>query len=243
MPFARLAASLGPAEKWFLPGECLQCHSAVGPDDPLICAPCQSRWRRLPEPQCPRCGQPVLNAPDVCRVCAAWPDGLMRARSAVWLDANARGAVHLLKYAGWWRVADPMARLMARVDPPLQPGILVPIPLGSKRARARGYNQAEKLAIALGRHAGLAVDAGLLSRARETPSQTALAPEARRANIADAFECRALESRAHIVLVDDVFTTGATLVEAAVTLLEAGALTVDAVTFARAQPPLGKADS
>ncbi len=161
----------------------------------------------------------------------------------MWLDANARGAVHLLKYAGWWRVADPMARLMARVDPPLQPSILVPIPLGSKRARNRGYNQAEKLAMALGRHAGLAVDAGLLSRARETPSQTALAPEARRANIADAFECRALESRAHIVLVDDVFTTGATLVEAAVTLLEAGVLTVDAVTFARAQPPLGKADS
>jgi ComF family protein len=149
--------------------------------------------------------------------------------------------VHLLKYAGWWRIADPMARLMARLTPPLQPGILVPVPLSAKRARARGYNQAEKLAVAFGRHARLAVNASLLTRGRDTPSQTALAPEARRANIADAFVCRAMVPGAHVILVDDVFTTGATLVEVAITMLEAGALTVDAVTFARAQPPLGQA--
>lgn len=241
MPFVELVASLRQAEQWLLPGECLQCHAPVGPNDPLICPPCQLRWRRLPEPQCPRCGQPVSGSPDACRVCASWPDGLLRTRSAVWLDANAREAVHLLKYAGWWRVADPMARLMSRLDPAREPGILVPVPLGGKRARARGYNQAEKLAAALGRHTGLEVMADLLIRGRDTPSQTALAPEARRANIADAFECPPIGGQKRIVLVDDVFTTGATLVEAAITLLEAGALTVDAVTFARAQPPLGQA--
>jgi ComF family protein len=156
----------------------------------------------------------------------------------VWLDEAAREAVHLLKYAGWWRVAEPMARLMARVDLLCRPGVLVPIPLGARRARRRGYNQAERLAAALGKRTGLPLRADILRRRRDTPSQTFLTPEARRANIADAFACHDVPVEARVVLVDDVFTTGATLAEAALALLEAGVSAVDAVTFARARPPV-----
>jgi ComF family protein len=156
----------------------------------------------------------------------------------VWLDDGARVAVHHLKYGGWWRVAEPLARIVARLEPLRSPGFLVPVPLARKRARSRGYNQAERLAAALSVRTGLPNRPELLARRRETPTQTALPPEARRANVAGAFECGAVPVGARVVLVDDVFTTGATLAEAAATLLEAGAETVESVTFARARPPV-----
>lgn len=236
------SASLGEAcrlaERWLLPGACLLCDGPAGPDDPLICRLCQSRWHSLPQPQCPRCGQPAAVLAPGCRICPSWPDGLSRARSAVWLDEPSRKAVHALKYDGWARVAEPMAQRMVA---PLGSGegVLIPVPLGAARARQRGYNQAEALARALGARTGRPVRTDWVRRVRETGSQTALTPEARRANIAGAFDAGAVAAGARVVLVDDVFTTGATLAELAVTLLEAGAGTVEAVTFARAKPPLG----
>jgi ComF family protein len=115
--------------------------------------------------------------------------------------------------------------------------VLVPIPLGPRRLRERGYNQAEALARALGRASGLRVDAAVLRRARETRSQTALAPTARAANVAGAFMASPTQG-ARLVLVDDVCTTGATLVAAARALRAAGAARVEAVTFARAPLPV-----
>jgi ComF family protein len=113
----------------------------------------------------------------------------------------------------------------------------VPIPLGPARERVRGYNQSAKLATALALRTGLRVDLGLLARIRETRSQTTLTPDQRSANLRGAFARRGrLPER--IVLVDDVFTTGATLASAAKTLLDGGAESVSAVSFARAELPL-----
>jgi ComF family protein len=239
MRCASLAETLGAAERWLLPGACLTCGEAVGPADPLICLLCQSRWRSLPEPPCGRCGQPATPLAPGCRVCTAWPDGLIRARSAVWLDDGARRAVHALKYEGWRRVADPMARRLVPESGRATGQVLVPVPLARERQRHRGFNQAEALAGALARQTGHGMCAGWARRVRETRTQTALTPEERRANIAAAFEAGPLPSGARVLLVDDVFTTGSTLVELAAVLLEAGAGSVEAVTFARARPPLG----
>jgi ComF family protein len=155
----------------------------------------------------------------------------------VWLDGGARGAVHALKYGGLPRIADDLAEAMARVDLPTDgPSALVPIPLAPKRLRERGYNQSEALARALARRWKVPVK-HVLTRTRETQTQTALTPETRLANVAGAFDAAHSTPHATLVLVDDVFTTGATLAEAARALEQVGARAVYGITFARAVIP------
>ena len=201
-------------------------------------------------PWCDRCGQPEPHF-GPCRVCAAWPAALRAVRSAVWLEGGARDAVHALKYRGLARIADDLADVTAAIALPARDtAYLVPIPLGRQRLRERGYNQSERLARALARRWHRPV-VDLLVRVRETATQTALTPDARLANVAGAFAVaegsiggltpgrRPGVSRPwpSLILVDDVFTTGATLAEAARALERAGVRNVLAVTFGRAILP------
>ncbi len=246
--WSEIRATLELAERWLLPGACLICGEGIAgllapntlDSDPLVCGPCLHRFAALPHPQCLQCGQPL--SPGIsCRLCAEWPGGLRGVRSAVWLDAPARRAVHLLKYQGWWRLSGPLSGLMARrLQLPLH-STLVPIPLSASRERRRGYNQSAMLAEALAVRSGGAVRE-VLHRARDTGTQTALTPALRRANLSGAFRATG-QAPEFPVLVDDVFTTGATLAEAATALLEAGAKAVSGVTFARALRPLEAASA
>ena len=245
-------------DQLLLPAECLLCRALLSFRDSqrLVCDVCRHRWRPVRAPWCGRCGQPEPLF-GRCRVCADWPAALVLARSAVWLDAGARHAVHALKYGGLPRIAADLAGAMASLDLPGRPDAwLVPVPLGAGRLRQRGYNQSERLARALSRRWNRPL-VELLVRTRDTVTQTALTPEARLANVAGAFAMRNAECRMRnegrptnsafriphsalerpLALVDDVFTTGATLAEAARALERAGARTVLAVTFGRALVP------
>lgn len=229
-----IAEVLAGVERWLLPAACLLCSEPIAEreDDALICHLCRLRWRPISHPVCDRCGQPSFRGLE-CRLCAGWPEGLSRVRSAVWLEASARDAVHQLKYEGWSRASEAMAVAMRGLEP-LRPGVsLLPIPLGGRRQRQRGYNQSERIAAALGARVGAPVRLDLLQRVRETRTQTALTPERRQANVAGAFRAGAALGL-ELVLVDDVFTTGATLAAAAAALSAGGARRVEAVTFARA---------
>ena len=239
-PFARLlTTTLGSVERWLLPPACLLCSEPVAEreGDALICSLCRVRWRRVPDPVCRRCGQPSLKDLE-CRLCQQWPEGLARVRSAVWLEGSARDAVHRLKYEGWCRTSEAMAEAMRGLEPLTHGVSLIPVPLGARRLRNRGYNQSEQIAVALAACVGSPVRTDLLHRVRETPTQTALTPEARHANVTGAFHAGSVSGLA-LVLVDDVFTTGATLAAAGAALREAGAVRVEAVTFARAAVELG----
>ncbi|PYP55980.1 MAG: ComF family protein [Gemmatimonadetes bacterium] len=245
-------------DQLLLPAECLLCRALLSFRDchRIVCDVCRHRWRPVRAPWCARCGQPEPLF-GRCRVCADWPAALVRARSAVWLEAGARDAVHALKYGGLPRIAADLASAMASLDLPGRGAAwLVPVPLGPGRLRERGYNQSESLARALSRRWNRPV-VELLARTRDTVTQTALTPEARLANVAGAFETRNAEGGTRngrtgecsafrvpssafqrpLILVDDVFTTGATLAEAARALERAGAGTVSAVTFGRALVP------
>jgi ComF family protein len=242
-------------EQLLLPAECLLCRQLLSFQRSMrmVCDLCRHRWRPVTPPWCERCGQPGPHF-GPCRVCADWPAALCRARSAVWLDAGARAAVHALKYGGWPRIGDDLADALARRVPAPPPGaVLVPVPLGQRRLRRRGYNQSARLAAALGARWSRPVRDELLRRVRDTATQTTLTPEARMANVAGAFavanaECGVRNGNPHddsalhiphsaLVLVDDVFTTGATLAECARALAGAGWDRVEAVTFGRALIP------
>ena len=232
-------ASLADLERWLLPAACLLCEAPVAEreSDALVCALCRSRWHAVPGPLCHRCGQPSF-AELACRICSGWSPGLRRVRSAVWLEESARRAVHRLKYDGWWRVAQAMAEAMRDLEPLTGRVSLIPVPLGARRARERGYNQSERIAAALGPLIGAPMRCDVLRRTRDTRTQTALTPEARQANLAGAFACGGAEGLT-VVLVDEVFTTGATLVAAASALAGGGAESVEGITFARAMEPVG----
>jgi ComF family protein len=228
-------------ERLLLPAECLVCHGLLAEEraDDLVCPVCRSRWRPVRPPWCERCGQPEPHF-GPCRLCRGWPAALASVRSAVWLDAGARATVHALKYRGLPRIAGDIAAVMARLLPAPPPlARLVPIPLGARRLRTRGYNQSLWLARALGHRWRLPVESELLTRPRDTRTQTALTPAARLANVAGAFAVEIALDRPQpaLVLVDDVFTTGSTLAEAARALAEAGCPTISAVTFGRATIP------
>ena len=189
-------------------------------------------------PWCARCGQPEPNF-GPCRLCAEWPAALKTVRSAVWLVEGAQQAVYALKYGGLSRIADDLALVTAPLRPRTDGATaLIPIPLAPKRLQQRGYNQSERLARALARKWRIPELPDLLRRTRETPTQTALTPGTRLANVAGAFAATKRGAAwPTLVLVDDVFTTGATLAEAARALEQAGATTIHAVTFARAAIP------
>jgi ComF family protein len=240
-------ATIGALFDLLLPPACLGCRRAVAPDDSarLVCRRCRSRLVAPPEPVCERCGAPRLRTGRAgelpCAACRTWPADVRVARSACLLVPPADALVHQLKYRGWHALAEPLAGRMAAVPLPTdvrdEARICVPVPTTADRLRERGYNQAERLAGALARRTGRLLVPALV-RARGAASQIALQPVARGTNVAGAFSAVPAAAhrlhREHVLLVDDVMTTGATAVACAEALVGAGARCVSVLTFARA---------
>jgi ComF family protein len=229
-----------------LPRACVVCETALDRgENGMVCGRCWARAPALPAPRCERCGHPTGG--QRCRWCELLPPYVRAARSVCWASGPVGlGIVHALKYQGWHRVAGEMAARMARVAWPKdvldERAALVPVPLSTKRKQERGYNQSERLAAALAGHWSLPVLDDVLVRARHTQTQTRLTPGERLRNVSGAFRPaasgRSALRGAHVVVVDDVVTTAATLNACAAALCEGGARIVSFVTFGRA-PALG----
>ena len=238
-----VAAAARAALALLFPRVCVSCERLLRAEETgLACGLCWSRVETLPAPTCHRCGHPTGGR--ACAWCALWPPHVRAVRSVAWMPGGVAGRlVHALKYEGWWRIGDAMADRMARLawpeDVRRERAALVPVPLAAARLRERGYNQSAVLARGLAAHWQCAVWDDVLQRARATSAQARLTREERLGNVAGAFLARA-EARSrlrgrHVVLVDDVVTTAATLVACADALVAGGARIVSCVTFGRAR--------
>jgi ComF family protein len=226
-----------------LPRVCVVCDRALASHERgVVCGRCWTRLDALPFPQCARCGHPHIR--HSCRWCELLPSYVRAVRSVCWAPSGSGGAiVHALKYEGWRTAADGMADRMARLAWPIdvveERRALVPVPLAPSRLRERGFNQSELIARALAARWRIPVWTDLLSRARNTETQTRLTPSDRLRNVAGAFDVSSSVSArlrgAHLVLVDDVVTTGATLNACAEMLVQGGARILSYVTFGRAR--------
>lgn len=246
MNTALLAQSVRAAADLLLPRVCVACDRASNlADGAMVCTLCWSRLALLAAPACARCGHPTGGRE--CRFCETLPPFVRSARSVCWLPHDVGSAVvHGLKYHGWTAVARDMAGRMARLAWPAdviaERAALVAVPLASSRERERGFNQATLLCEALSPYWRVPVMRGALARTRVTRTQTRLTPGERSANVHGAFavpdstrDARDRLRGLHLVLVDDVLTTGATLNACATALFDAGARTISYVTFGRAR--------
>jgi ComF family protein len=196
-----------------------------------VCDACRDGLPRIAAPLCERCGAPTAWPVRRCAECSGRRLAFASARAAVAYDEAVRAIVRGWKERGLRRVARLAAELL--VDRIARPeAMLVAVPADRDRTLKRGHEPAAQLARELGRRWELPV-APLLRRTREGPRQRGLSQADRRANVRGAFAgVGRIETR--VVLIDDVYTTGATANAAASALRKAGARRVEVVTFARA---------
>lgn len=223
------------------PQSCLVCGGL--PSRTRVCAACEAdlRARAIASPLCTVCGTPFVpgnGSPDhSCGSCIKDPPPFAAARSAFAYEGRVMEALHRFKYSGEVNLARPLAQ-MASICVIQRPSLVIPVPLHPGRLKERGFNQSLLLARELSRLTGAPLDYSTLKRTRDTGQQVGLDRDERRRNVRGAFALagRASLAGADVLLVDDVYTTGATIAECASVLKRAGA-TVRALTLARALKP------
>jgi ComF family protein len=172
----------------------------------------------------------------VCGSCRADPPVWDWARAGAEYEGAVRDAIHAFKFEGKRALARPLAALVLEQvgrEVGADPGTLVPVPLAPDRERARGFNQAALVAERLGAALRVPVQPRWLARVRATATQSDLGAAERRANVRGAFVAAPAVAGRHVIVVDDVLTTGATTAECALALRAAGAIRVGVLTVAR----------
>lgn len=262
-PPGRLAAALEALRAAIFPARCLHCRrllpveafaapasGAPAADEdllrPYFCSGCLSAVAPLTSPFCPRCGVmfPSRAGGDhLCGRCLEQTPAFCMARAAFAYDRSLVDVIQCFKYKGQTRLAGPLGALLGRTFVRHWEGEAVdrvlPVPLHPRRLRRRGFNQSDLLLRAWQKRAGPTalppIADGVLRRVRTTAPQAGLGRREREANIRGAFAVRRPEQviGRHVLLVDDVITTGATVGECARVLLASGAARVDVLALAR----------
>jgi len=220
-----------------LPAFCGVCDKPLKEYEKVVCEECMSQIQFISEPYCLRCGKPTKGE-KVCIGCLLHPHKLLRIRVLGVYTGVLATLIHLLKYARKLSLATKLGSMMSKLvieDNFLSRAqLIVPVPLHPTRMRERGYNQSELLAKSMVEYLNVPMSTKSLLRVKNTRSQTTLSPEQRRLNVKGAFIVKNNKDIAnkHVLLVDDVFTTGATLDECAIALINGGAAAVYAITCA-----------
>ncbi len=224
-----------------MPPQCLACH-ALAASAGSLCPSCWSRLTLIEKPYCARLGIPFaydLGDGALSAEAIADPPPFDRCRAVAAYDDVARHLVHGLKYRDRQELAQWMAGWMIRAGGELiaEADVVVPVPLHRRRLWSRRFNQSVLLARTLGERSGKPLVPFAVKRVRPTAHQVGLTPKEREANVRGAFVVPAAEKIAvagrRVLVVDDVYTTGATARAVTRALLRAGAVGVDILVFAR----------
>jgi len=209
---------------------CLLCRSTCG-GQPL-CLECAADLPLAPKANCPVCGEQTTHG-ERCGACLKDAPHFDRTTMAFVYDFPVDRLIHALKYGHQLAIAGWLARCIT-------PGIrhdvdlIIPLPLHPERLRERGFNQSMEIAREIGKYLHLPIDHRILCRTRPTASQAGLALKERNKNVKGAFECTTDLTGQHVLLVDDVMTSGATANECARVLKLHGASEVSVAVAARA---------
>ena len=231
---------------------CISCEKIIdGSRVYSLCNECMEAMHWVTERHCGKCGKPLSeNDPgELCFDCKARADGGVphafdKGHACTGYGACEQAVIFSLKYGSRSDIGEVLGealydRMEAEYGRDRLAGmydLVMPVPIYREKKSMRGFNHAEVMAASFCRRAGLKLDADTLIRSRETLPMKGLGPEERRRNIAGAFKLR--ERRAHVVenarilIIDDIFTTGATLDEIALVLRGAGASRIDFLAFA-----------
>lgn len=236
-----LKAALRPVLDFALPPRCPACGVIVD-DLGLLCGDCWSSVDFIGEPLCALCGVEIpafAGEGAQCGACLATPPPFDRARAVMRYGETGRTIAHRLKYGRRVSLADVMAGHMARLLPDcaVENMILVPVPLHRWRIWSRGFNQAALIARKIGKRTGLSVEVDLIRRIKSTPPLHALRRSERTKIVQGAFAlapgANAKMPGKTIILVDDIWTTGATASACARLLRKGGAGQIHIICWAR----------
>ncbi len=217
----------------------MACRRSL-PEGHLLCAECDAAMPRLNPPYCLRCSQPFdgeITQDFVCATCEGRNFRFLHAISTRRNAGKARHLIHRFKYQRQFHLRHVLGQWLCECldDQRLKPfDLVMPVPLHPTRLREREFNQAEAIAEILANRAGKPLCTAL-RRIRRTETQTHFQRAQRMKNLHNAFDIKKpgqIRDR-HILLVDDVFTTGSTVNECAKTLLRHGAASVQVATAAR----------
>ncbi len=224
----------GTAQLLF-PLRCPVCDD-IAPYGEKICPDCRTKFKMLLPPYCMKCGKKLRNEGEFCGDCREKNHVFARGR-ALYEYESVAGAVYRFKYGNRQEYAEffgeELAFYLGGFIREIGPDALIPVPLHRKRRRARGYNQAALLARALGRRLEVPVAENYLMRVRNTIPLKYLNPKERQNNLKKAFNIPQNDVKLkRVIVVDDIYTTGSTVDEAAETLLQGGAEQVYFVALA-----------
>ena len=215
----------------FFPPLCYVCRRRLLVEEEILCGDCYSRIRVIAPPYCERCGKPVKDPSiKVCNNCIKEGHPCSYIRGVSPYDGIAEELIKILKYNKKEAISGVMGQLIVEriKEEENYKGVqvVVPVPLHPTRKRERGFNQAELLAKEIGKRLNIPLISDVLIRIRATPSQTKLSSKKRLENVKDAFSVNEKKlfdiKDKTVLLIDDVFTTGATLNECARTLIKKG---------------------
>lgn len=223
--------------------KCIVCGCEL--DDNYTASVCPVCYAHLPkhsEKVCLKCGESLDSLANYCLNCKRSVNRYFSVARAPFLyDGQIIKLIHNLKYFGQKYVGEYLSEFLVEEYTlnKFNADLVVPIPLNSNRLKQRGYNQAETLCKSFGEKLGLKINNTNFIRTIDTPTQTALNKAERKKNLENAFKVidKHIFKGKTILLIDDVYTTGATLEEASKTLLKSGVKSVVCLTLAHTLPP------